>query len=60
MYNHLDGCIIKIKKNELKPLQRIVFMACFTPNSSIAGGPMLGVAHIPLGERTKGGKRSAL
>jgi len=35
-------------------------MACFTANSSIAGGPKLVVAHIPLGEKTKDGKRSAL
>lgn len=35
-------------------------MACFTANTSFAGGPMLGVAQIPLGERTKDGKRSAL
>jgi len=35
-------------------------MACFTANSSFGHRPMLGVAHIPLGEKTKDGKRSAL
>lgn len=45
MCSHLGGSIIKNKKNELKPSQRIVFMTCFTANTSFAGGSMLGVAQ---------------